>query len=378
MHTGRYSHAHGVYVSSSDAYRQVLERRHEADALAVRLAAAGYRNAHFGKYINGYGKVAPRRVPTGWSRWYTLADSGGKDFFSVSDQGEVKRIKRSKHNEDRLMAHRAASWIRAREGESAPWFVNLSFHGPHGPYFPSERHRHDYDGVKLRKPPSYAEKDVSDKPAYVRREEWTAAERDDARKRWEGTLEELQDVDDGVEEVFRALSGTGQLANTFVLYCTDNGFLFGEHRLAKKQVPYEESVGVPFLLCGPGVQRGAVRRQLVSQLDLTATICDLAGADASGVDGRSLRPLFATGDAPGWRKRLLIEHPGSGWYMLREDRWAYIEYATGERELYDLETDPYQLENVYGQHSELEAKLATRLKALKGCAADTCRSAEGP
>ena len=119
-----------------------------------------------------------------------------------------------------------------------------------------------------------------------------------------------------MRQLVGALAETSQLANTLIFFVTDNGFLFGEHGLQRKSVPYLEAVKTPFAVRGPGAPAGSVSDKLVGQIDITATICDYAGARTDGFDGRSLRTLFEDEAAP-WRSRLLVDHPKAGWHQLR-------------------------------------------------------------
>jgi N-acetylglucosamine-6-sulfatase len=107
--------------------------------------------------------------------------------------------------------------------------------------------------------------------------------------------------------------------NTLVFFVTDNGFLLGEHRLQEKKAePYEESSRTPYVVRGAGVVSGAVSDAPVGTVDLPATFAALAGADTSGLDGRDLRDVLGGTIPPELRKRLLVDHPGNGWQMLRE------------------------------------------------------------
>ena len=111
-------------------------------------------------------------------------------------------------------------------------------------------------------------------------------------------------MDDLVAAVVAALKDTGKLEHTVVIYTSDNGFLFGDHRLVGKTAAYEGSIKVPLLMRGPGIPEDQTRDQLVSNLDVTATIVDLAGAKPGvPLDGKSLVPLFVSADAP-WRSAL--------------------------------------------------------------------------
>ena len=143
------------------------------------------------------------------------------------------------------------------------------------------------------------------------------------------------------------LKDTGKLDNTVVIYTSDNGFLFGDHRLVGKTAAYEGSIKVPLLMRGPGIPEHQTRDQLVSNLDVTATIVDLAGAKPGvPLDGKSLVPLFANADAP-WRSALLIESPVNS-FELKTNRYAgvrtvtkkYVRYEGGSRSSSTLRATP--------------------------------------
>ncbi len=133
--------------------------------------------------------------------------------------------------------------------------------------------------------------------------------KDELTLAYRASLQSLQSVDDLVADIVGALKRTGQLDHTVIIYTSDNGFLFGEHRLIGKSAAYEESIKVPLLMRGPGIPAGETRAQLVSNLDVVATIVDLAHAHPDvPLDGRSLVPLFGGAEAP-WRGALLFESP---------------------------------------------------------------------
>ena len=157
----------------------------------------------------------------------------------------------------------------------------------------------------------------------------------------------------------------------------------GEHRLpAGKTTPYLEDVRFPLVVRGPGVPQDA-RQELVLNIDLAPTFADLGGAPARDfVDGRSLAPLLQGGAAP-WRTAALLENRKSpklhrpAYAGLFTGRRTYVEYESGERELYDLQTDPYQLENIYrNADPALIKNLEDQVDELRVCRADGCRTAE--
>ena len=189
-------------------------------------------------------------------------------------------------------------------------------------------------------------------------------------------------MDDAVGSLVNALAETNQLDNTYIFYTSDNGYLNYQHRWEAKGVPYEDSIGVPLIVRGPGVGRGDGTNRLVSQIDLAPTFATLAGipAAASASDGRPLTPLLDGNPNDGqWREKLLSEYRiGRGFdVLIKADGTRYVEHGTSERELYHLGADPYQLQNAYRTADPASiAKLEDQLAALKACAAATCRQAE--
>ena len=173
------------------------------------------------------------------------------------------------------------------------------------------------------------------------------------------------------------LERAGSSTTTFVFFVSDNGFLLGEHRLIRKEQPYEESSGVPFVATGPGVAARA-RARLVSQVDLMPTTLEVAGLDPDAgraLDGRSMLQPLLSGDWSGWRRRLLVEHPARGWAMLRQGSRVLIDHhEAGEQELYDLDADPNQLESIHATTDT--TGLTARLTALRQAAGLELRALE--
>jgi arylsulfatase A-like enzyme len=167
-----------------------------------------------------------------------------------------------------------------------------------------------------------------------------------------------------------ALAQTNQLKNTFVFFLTDNGYLLGEHGLHKKNIPYEEACRTPFIVRGPGVRSGFKSSVMVSHTDLPPTLLDLAGAFWADLDGRSLVPVFSAGGGQpaGWRDEIFVEDLRRGWNMLRTPKWAYVEWDDAEKELYDMDADPYQLQSLHADpgKAELIARLSSQLSDMKG------------
>ena len=374
--TGEYTHNHGVKTNSfpGGGAEKFHDEGLDQDTIATRLKEAGYSTGYFGKYFNEY---RGRYVPPGWDRWFVYSGSvTANRSFNINDQGHVFTYTFSHTNETNLMADRATQFIGEHAG---PWFMVVGARAPHGPYYPSDKHRHDFDHVALPKPPSFEEADVSDKPEAVRQAgPLTPQDLKRLREEYEGKLETLQDVDDLVGKLLNRLEATNQLQNTYVVYMTDNGWIMGEHNLTAKGVPYEEAIRVPYLVRGPGVPHGAVRQELVANVDLAPTFADWGGVEMPDADGRDLAPVLGRDPTPPWRKQLLIEHfAGHVWSGLRTPRYTYVEYATGEKELYDMREDPHELQNIAKTAANaLLEDLHRRLESLRDCAKDGCRGAE--
>jgi N-acetylglucosamine-6-sulfatase len=220
---------------------------------------------------------------------------------------------------------------------------------------------------------------VSDKPPVIRRrprlKQWRIRALAEIHRQ---RLASLLAVDEGVARIVAALRETGELSGTLLIFTSDNGFMAGEHRVASgKVLPYEPSIRVPLLMRGPGLPRGARRDELVWNGDLGPTILDAAGASAPfPLDGRSLLDGARDGRA------ILLEGPpkrGTNgmprFTGLRTDRFKYVEHVWGAVELYDLRSDPDELDNLArspAMHGVRE-RLARALERLRSCAGAACR-----
>jgi N-acetylglucosamine-6-sulfatase len=309
----------------------------------------------------------------------------------VNENRRLRSISYDNLHDTDYFSRRATEFIRNHEQDPNPWFMVVAPTAPHSPARFAKRHAGMFRGAEMPKPASFNEADVSDKPLWVRRQPRLGAR--GVRKveeHWRRVQRSLQSVDDLVGDAVASLSATGQLENTYIVYTSDNGYLFYRHREDGKGAPYEEAIGVPLIVRGPGVPQGAARTQLVANTDWAPTIADWAQVSEDRlpdfVDGRSYAPLLAENPPEAWRERLLIEfYRGLRKFrgMRTLDGRVYVEYtSTGEKEYYDLNADPNQLENAYPELSaDTRQALADQLAALKSCprsATQTCEAAEGP
>jgi N-acetylglucosamine-6-sulfatase len=396
--SGEYAHNHGVLgnIPPLGGYY----RFHNRDALPVWLQRAGYATIQIGKYLNGYGDEDPHEVPPGWTEWDAGVGESARYYWGylLNHDGHLHRYGTFTDEDPALyqtdvFADKAVDAIHHYSGKR-PFFLNVAFLAPHaeGPYRgqqsqrprPAPRDRGKLADAPLPKPPSFNEADLSDKPSVIlglpRIHPLGALTR-----RYRARLVSLLAVDDAVKRIVSALDEEGELGNTYLFFTSDNGFFNGEHRIKRgKELPYEPSIRVPLLLRGPGIAAGSVSHQPVANVDLAPTIEQVTGARPSvPQDGESLLP-FA--EDPGRRtdRAILLEVlagvPAHGnivaeYSAVRTRRYLYVEYTDGERELYDLENDPYELRNLASDFSEAATvrRLSRVLARLRHCKGRACR-----
>ncbi|MGI8860965.1 MAG: sulfatase-like hydrolase/transferase, partial [Rubrobacteraceae bacterium] len=271
---------------------------------------------------------------------------------------------------------------------TTPFYLQVAPLAPHEPALPYPRHSDLFAGEKEPQPPSFNEKDVSDKPGYVSKlKPLTRDEIVHFNELYRNRLRSMMAVDEMVGRLVATLRETGELSSTYVVFASDNGVHAGHHRLGEgKRLAYEEDIRVPLIVRGPGVPTGVTRSQMVLNNDLAPTFAGWAGATPLlTVDGRSLAPLLGATPPARWRTAFLAEaapHEQIGrpaYQAVRTENYLYVEYANGEKELYNLQRDPYELRSYYPDAGDaLKNRLQGRLSSLAGCAGAGCRSAEGP
>jgi arylsulfatase A-like enzyme len=401
----RGQYAHNTQIVGNEmpfgGFEKLRERGLEESTVATWLQDAGYHTALLGKYINRYVPETDG-VPPGWSEWYAGGNAHPSYDYTLNENGRIVAYGREPGDYlNDVLTRKAVDVIEATAQRGQPLFLYVSTYTPHSPATSPPRHKDLFVDAELPRPPAFDEADVGDKPAVVRSlppldGPAIAWLEDEYRRR----VRSLQAIDDMVEAIVGALEQAGTLDNTFVVYTSDNGFHMGEHRLvAGKDTAYEEDIRVPMIVRGPGVPAGGRIGAMGLNIDLAPTFAEIAGIAPPGfVDGRSLLPLFDQPDQP-WRLSFLIERRqleeqfidvaerrgitpeqlARHAYLdgLRTARWTYVEYGSGERELYDLANDPHQLDNAVDRADpELVAALSWRLAELAGCAGQECRELE--
>ena len=437
--SGQFMHNHGVRgnLGLYGGWARFLP--HEPNALPVRMSTAGYYNVHIGKYMNGYTSsgIPPLPVPAGWDEWYAKISEDSLYYnyslIEKSGPGHPAEVAfyggQSSDYQTDAFRDKTIDFFDHLGPNQQPFMLNVWFNAPHGPFEPAPRHLFTESSAPLSKPPGFNEKDISDKPRWLRKQARRRLGKNalrlinaERRRR----MEQLLSVDEAVGRIVNDLAGRGLLNDTYIVFASDNGFFRGEHRIAGgKYLPHEPSSRVPLVIRGPGIPAGT-SDELASLTDVPQTILDIAGAPDPALDGRSLlpyaqnpalrssRPLLLEGDTgPGGggagdpatatsarasvarvglaRKRgvkdldqernpiaslaLSNGNRAPAYKAIRTDRYLYVLYANGQTELYDMRRDPAQLNSLASNRrfKPVRKYLYANLVPLSSCAGASCR-----
>ena len=422
--TGQYGHNNGVL---DNKYRLLNKKR---NILPVWLARSGYTTIHVGRYMNGYERVAKARTrpAPGWDQWHSLIKPRRYYGYTLSVNGGTRPYPNSPENYlTTVLTERSVKMINRFGPKRKPFYLQVDQFAPHtsggeenggpcvGAAIPAPQDEKAFDDEPLPQPPSFNEEDTSDKPSFIQALGPLDDDRVDVlRKRYRCALGSLREVDRSVAAIDEALRDVGEKRRTVFIFLSDNGYYYGEHRIPfSKNYPYAEGYRIPLLIRAPrkylDAQAATEISEPVANIDLAPTILELAQADSCKkrgghrcrvMDGRSLVPLLSDhrGQFPNDRG-IAIELERSGGVSVENDgngtcayqgiyapNELYIEHtsaldpSTGscvpidERELYDLNGDPYQLANAATQSSsliapsEIQLGLAERLSRLRICA----------
>ena len=363
-----------------------------------------------------------RRIRESWVGHF---HGGTYDYFDTpyNINGTPTNNHRGDYQTDTLGGF-ARTLVKAHLTKKSPFFMYVSFTAPHygGPTESDDPRRNTFhftradgnnsdfatparpDWVKGRfdriitRPPGFprsggpAEADVSDKPQKLRKltvPRGRMALTEVTRQR----AESIYVMDRQIGRLVRTIKQRGEWADTVVIFTSDNGYFLGEHRQRTgKTKAHEPSLRVPFVITGPGLRGGQVRNDPITTVDLTATILDIAGATPPHPpDGQSRLPTMLDGDQ-GWTVPVVTEatHTTKGKRTdpafprgdartsvgLRTARYSFTRYDNSEGELYDLFTDPAQMDNLYEDpgHRHVRDGLDRLWADYKDCAGSSCRT----
>ena len=366
--TGEFAHNH--HVQDNDNARPFRTR--QKYSVEAYLKRGGYKTAILGKILNSW---QPAVDPRFFHRW--SISRGGYTNATYNVNGRLRRVR--KYSTTYLTDQTKRILGGFERKDERPWFIQVSTYAAHSPYLADAR---DEDARVPRWAPNPAvlEEDLSDKPPWVQSKQIRISRAAGVRRQ---QLRTLMSVDTLVRKVYREMAELDE-ENTLAFFMADNGFMWGEHGLIFKRVPYDPSVRLPALMRWPGhIPKGEVDRRLVANIDIAPTILDAAGIETlpeRPMDGRS---LLQTEE----RDRLVLEYWAEGggdlptWFSTRTKDFQYTRYEDEFggvlfREYYDLRADPWQLENLLGDgdptNDPLIIPLDSQLEQDRVCRADTC------
>jgi N-acetylglucosamine-6-sulfatase len=394
--TGRFPHDTRVFDNSppEGGYSVFHQRGEEAQTFAVALQRQGYRTALMGKYLNGY-KPGTREggpkpyVPPGWSEWDVAGDGYPEYGYRMNSNGRVHQYgyKPADYLTD-VLARKGLSFIDRSAARRRPFMLELATFAPHSPYTPAPRDVGALPFVHAPRTPAFNTVGT-DEPAWLASfGPLGAAQVASIDDKFRRRAEAVQAIDRMIGQIESRLAADGVARNTYIVFSSDNGLHMGEHRLRPgKLTAFDTDIKVPLVVTGPGVPAGRTVSQMTENVDLCPSFEELAGAPiGASVDGHSLVSLMHGARPVGWRKEILVEHHGrvydrgdpdlpargSGnppsYEALRSNRSLYVEYATGEREYYELRRDPFELDNLASRLSPAHARQLHRtLVGIERC-----------
>lgn len=408
----------------------VWEKNNGTKFVGAWLKNAGYHTVHIGKYINGYGYInnPKARDPQGWSEWHGSTDLSTYQMwgYRLNEPGGSRvygnfNVKNPKYYSTDVYRSIAQNVIKEQATKKGPFYMQVAFLAPHIetkplsqsaakklplsrvdidapeastgiqtiPPRPAPRHEGLLKNMKLDQDPSFNEVDVTDKHPFIQALPLLDSAKiqdlvDDNRQRRQSLLA----VDEAVNGIVRTLEKTGQMDNTYIIFVGDNGYVLGQHRISKgKYFPYEPALNIPFIVRGPGIQRNATFSQMVTLMDITPTVLDIANVTPTGrtPDGISLVNALTRGTPIVDRTLLLSSGPqdspsGEPLPMfdgVRNSRYSYWKYQDGFEELYDRSVDPFEMSSVANDpaYAKVKAALAAEWSVLKDCAGASCQVA---
>ncbi|HEU0193353.1 MAG TPA: choline-sulfatase, partial [Gaiellales bacterium] len=356
----------GLLPSETGVFDNAAPLAPDVPTVTHALRAAGYRTALAGKMhfvgpdqLHGFEERLTTDVyPAGfdWTPDWTLGPDERPDWYhnmqSLRDAGVRDAAMQTDYDDE--VSFRAARYLRdlRRGDERRPFFLTVSFTAPHDPWEVRRRHWDLYQSVDIGAPavPAIARPDADPhslrlRDAYLAdREPLTANEADAARRAY---LASVSEVDERTGALLEVLAANGMDERTIVVFTSDHGEMLGERGLWYKMSFFEGSARVPLIVRGPGIEARRVPAP-VSQLDLAVTLAEIADADPRGLGGSGLGGVLGGGeepDRPVFAEYLAEAVPAPA-FMIRRGRFKYVACGDDPEQLYDLDADPLERENL--------------------------------
>ncbi len=339
--TGKYSHENGVANNHTPMPLDSVN-------YATILRDAGYTTAYFGKFHHDHQMERP-----GFDIIYSFIGQGQYQDCPVNINGTITP---TKGWIDDITTDYLIDFLKDRKPDAKPFDIVLGFKSPHDPRTPADRAKDRFANETARPVPN-----LHVKPPFLPDNAIMAHKAEDRehRTRNEAMLDHFRCVssaDDCLGRILQTLDDLKLTENTVVIFCSDNGYYFGEHELGDKRSAYDESMRIPMLLRFPAqVKPGQILDQMVLNVDVAPTLLDFAGVPIpKDMQGLSWKPLVTTPNTP-WRSAFFYEYFYETSYgqptttAVRTDTAKLIKYENHPEwtELFDLKNDPYEIHNLF-------------------------------
>lgn len=357
----------GMYVHKCKAWNNFKGLEEGAYTFEDRLRDVGYIIKVIGKtdYLSGH--HTERARVSAWTR------TPNRILLRPTHTVEAPRIIPERiervHKGDWINVDEAVRWLREDASSiDKPFMLYVGLSAPHPPYITSEEYLRfiDDDGVGIPPP----DKSVHPAIEYFKRVWFTRFNLSNesiklVRKTYFAMISE---VDRMVGRILDCLEDLGLMESTYIVFSSDHGDHAMEHGLTHKHTMYEPSVRVPLIISGPGTMRGFRVEDLVSLVDLYPTFMDIASVGyPNGLDGYSLSP-FLKGDKPSRPDWIFSEYHGessaTSIFMVRRGVWKYIAYAGMPPQLFNLEDDPWEVDDLTGEYRWKVEEMDNLLKSI--------------
>jgi N-acetylglucosamine-6-sulfatase len=398
--TGDYSHTTGVYGNGGQwgGFHSFTPRPegnsissiNDTTTIAVDMHKAGYRTALIGKYLNGYNSKSSKYTPPGWDRWFAVPTGAYYDYWAAT-KSAGSHVHRNYYfgatSADyitRVLTARATGFIQ--NSGSEPFFLYYATTAPHAPAIPEPRDVGRFNLSGYVQPPSFGKAEAG-APNYIKNLTWDSSTVRAVNSFHKMQLDSNYGVDRSIGQIWSALPN-----NTVVLFMSDNGYTWGEHKWNSKQVPYNSSLRIPIMLVGKNLQTplptgtdpcpsmygftASCDARIVLNVDVAPTLEGITGV-ASGHTFEGLDILTSA------KEDFVLEH----WFGdvvrypptycgVRSADWMYVKYNKFEEPvkegLYEENADPWEMNNL-AVTDPADPTVASELQVMRDRAATLCQ-----
>ena len=380
MWSGKYPHHHDCWNNHNGLHDDVPLFRDTFDR-------AGYQTAAIGPLDYKWGMHSIRDQVGSWTRSARIMRPISRTPMPVISNDP------SPYAADWERTYQGIDFLHQASRSDRPFMMYLTTGLVHPAFIGSARHMEMIAADRIEIPPTLGSMEMTSHAVM----EYIRVTKNCDQRFSEDLVHQIRHIyfgmiaalDEMVGRVMRALEDFGFADNTYIIFSSDHGEMAGEQNQILKRTMYEPSNHIPLIIRGPGLRQGVTVEAPVALIDIYPTLMAMAGLDFSDfnhhlnypeqLDGESLMPLLC-GEQADRRDWAFSEYNGdrccTGAYMLRRGSWKYVKYIGSEPELYNLEADPWETDNVAAKSPEVVCELDGILEENFDCATIDARAKE--